>query len=51
MITATQQQPLIDECRQLYETLASYGKKIKNFKSELYFFVDLISENFSCITK
>ena len=38
MITATQQQPLIDECRQLYETLASYGKKIKNFKSELYFF-------------
>jgi hypothetical protein len=38
MITATQQQPLINECRTLYHALAHYSKNIKNMKSELYFF-------------
>ena len=38
MLTATQQQPLINECRTWYETLASYSKTIKKLKSELYFF-------------
>ncbi len=38
MITATQQKPLIDECRTLYHALAHHSKNIKNMKSELYFF-------------
>ena len=38
MVTATQQQPLIDECKALYESLATYSKNIKKMKSELYFF-------------
>ncbi|GAB2813499.1 hypothetical protein [Ferruginibacter profundus] len=38
MITATQQQPLISECKTWYETLAQYSKAIKQMKSELYFF-------------
>ncbi|MBS1512065.1 MAG: hypothetical protein JST86_14550 [Bacteroidetes bacterium] len=38
MITATQHQSLIDECKTWYDHLASYSVKVKKMKSDLYFF-------------
>jgi len=38
MITEAQNKTLVDECKNWYDTLASYCKKINDLKRELYFF-------------
>ena len=37
MVTEAQHHALIDECKQWYDVLASYRKKINGLKNELYY--------------
>lgn len=38
MVTETQHQTLIGECKEWYDHLVSYREKINNLKNELYYF-------------